>query len=772
MNPNSFRVFKIRILKKLCFIGLISISNLIQSIEIDGNLSDLEWKDANRIDAFRQILPFTLSDPLYKTEVLVYEDERGIYLGYRAYQPTKTMRANLHERDAWQTNADRVGFIIDYNADSSVAYEFSVSLGGSMRDVVFTNENNQKPDWDADWEAATSQEENVWYCEMFIPWSVAPMKIQKGDFRKVKLGFFRQSMAEGKVYATVKSNPTRNPFISLLNDYVFKNFGASKKDFFPYLTLNNDRLEEDNTSKAGAEFFWKIDSGKQLNIAINPDFGQVESDDVVVNFSNIETYYADKRPFFAENQSMFDVSGYRFFYVINTRRIGGTPDYNCEEYSEELQNLCDLTSQENGSNDIDLAVRYTQQANNTEIGFLGAFEADEDYSQGKDFYAARIRNSYKNFKVGYLGTYVESPIFDRTASVHTVDFDYKYSPELRLYGIFLNSLVNGEEGLGLRLGMNHMPNKDRSNYLGFYYFDEDLNLNDMGYLGRNDWMLFGGRTQFRQTNFSPDSATLKREYTLMFSADSNLSGDREPAKLAFEFQNIFKSTAGLELELFYRTKGKDNIITDGYKFAPYVEMPQGYGSKIEFEGPRSDFWAYGFVVYSGKGSEYSPSLNKSYGYKGFARFFPMENLVFSLGYANHKEKEWLNWIERDLLATYKRNKRVTSINLTWFRGNKHELRLKSQFVAFTARNPQAYIADIKGQLDKTDIDISSFTLSDVSFQVRYRYEILPLAYLFVVYTKGGRVEAEDEEDNLGKIYQRPWDEPTTDSFTIKLRYRF
>ena len=78
----------------LVFIGLISISNLIQSIEIDGNLSDLEWKDANRIDAFRQILPFTLSDPLYKTEVLVYEDERGIYLGYRAYQPTKTMRAS------------------------------------------------------------------------------------------------------------------------------------------------------------------------------------------------------------------------------------------------------------------------------------------------------------------------------------------------------------------------------------------------------------------------------------------------------------------------------------------------------------------------------------------------------------------------------------------------------------------------------------------------------------------------------------------------------
>ena len=47
------------------------------------------------------------------------------------------------------------------------------------------------------------------------------------------------------------------------------------------------------------EVFWKIDAGKHLNIAINPDFGQVESDELVVNFSSSETFYSDKRPFFS-----------------------------------------------------------------------------------------------------------------------------------------------------------------------------------------------------------------------------------------------------------------------------------------------------------------------------------------------------------------------------------------------------------------------------------------------------------------------------------------
>ena len=75
----------------------------------------------------------------------------------------------------------------------------------------------------------------------------------------------------------------------------------------------------DLLSKAGAEVFWKIDSSKQVNLTLNPDFGQVESDEVVVNFSAFETFYSDRRPFFAENNNLFDVSD-RMHRIINTRR--------------------------------------------------------------------------------------------------------------------------------------------------------------------------------------------------------------------------------------------------------------------------------------------------------------------------------------------------------------------------------------------------------------------------------------------------------------------
>ena len=93
-------------------------------------------------------------------------------------------------------------------------------------------------------------------------------------------------------------------------------------------------------------------------------------------------------------------------------------------------------------------------------------------------------------------------------------------------------------------------------------------------------------------------------------------------------------------------------------------------------------------------------------------------------------------------------------------------------VAFTARDPLPYLGDSYGQLNAIDMALDPFTLSDLAFQVRYRYEILPLAYLYVVYSRGGRIIRTDLEDDLEEIYKRPWNDPQADTFTVKVRYRF
>ena len=102
---------------------------------------------------------------------------------------------------------------------------------------------------------------------------------------------------------------------------------------------------------------------------MNPDFGQVESDEVVVNFSAFETFYSDRRPFFAENNNLFDVSDY-MHRIINTRRIGGRPDYDCSIYGE-LEEYCRQNKSE--TSEIDFALKYTQKGE-VDFGFMSASE--------------------------------------------------------------------------------------------------------------------------------------------------------------------------------------------------------------------------------------------------------------------------------------------------------------------------------------------------------------------------------------------------------------
>ena len=102
----------------------------------------------------------------------------------------------------------------------------------------------------------------------------------------------------------------------------------------------------------------------------------------------------------------------------------------------------------------------------------------------------------------------------------------------------------------------------------------------------------------------------------------------------------------------------------------------------------------------------------------------------------------------------------------------HELRLKSQMVAFNASDPKAYLGNLNGDLIPDLQALNPITLSELAFQIRYRYELMPLAYLYVVYTKGGRFIFDDEEDDLGKLYKAPWNDPQSENFTVKLRYRF
>ena len=752
------------------FFSLILSEFIYSEIEVDGKVIEEEWSSAIVVEDFFEIFPFTLNDPAYKTRLLILEKEDGLYFGFINSQPKETLRSQLHQRDDRDPKADRVGVSIDFDGDSLQAYDFTVSLGGSLWDSVYTNSDQGDSDWDADWQAATSEGENGWYAELFIPWSVTPMKKQIGEVRKVRLAAWRQAYEISRAFSTARSNPYRSQFLSYFKEYEFKKVDAGRIDFFPYLTTSNERTTNSTNFNGGAEIFWKIDSNSQFNITFDPDFGQVESDDVVINFSATETFYQDKRPFFSENQSLFRIDGYRFFHVINTRRIGASPDYNCSQYESQIEEICNSSKED--YSDIDAAFRYTSLGQNYDVGFLGAFESNSPFSSGRDFAAARVRTSFNNLTYGYLGTYTQNSVLDRNANVNAFDFDYRPSKMTSLYAVLLNSNVNGQSGYGGRIMFSHMFNPQLMTGLGLLYMGENIDMNDMGYQSRNNRISFGGRTSYEQTNFSEEDLTLKRNYRVSYMWKTSNRGDREPAGLEFKFENDFKNNSSVEFEMDYSTKGKDVTITRESPLALYVNRPEGKGVSFKYSSPRNSKFTYTLYGRRGNGSEYGGNRGWTSKYYLGLGYQPSSNLSYYVGFSDEKENNWLNWTKDNLLATYDREQRNLNATIKWFKGNKHELRVRAQLVSFTARNGIPYIADSSGDLFLSNYEVNSFTLGNLAFQIRYKYEILPLSYLYLVYTKGGSVFELDEEDSFEEIVKRPWLEPDRDNFTIKVRYRF
>ena len=348
-------------------------------IVIDGELNETEWQQAETFEDFVVTRPFSLDAPTYKTKVLIYSDLKGVYVGFVNQQPVETRDRRRHKRDMLRQDYDRNVVVIDFDNKGNSAYMLGVSLSESLIDFTITNESDIDGDWDGEWFAKTSESEENWYSEFFIPWTMASMNKQEGPNRKIGIATSRLIQHEAKYVAFPKASPLRKKFLSLLHTIEVVQSNPTRLDFYPYLVAKDDFLNDDVSYQAGSEIFFANGKGGELSVTLNPDFGQVESDNIVINYSARETFYSDKRPFFTQSQSLFDISndwfpGFELYSIIHTRRIGARPDYDCSKYGTEFggnneEELACQTNQES-NNDIDAAVKYTQMGEKTDFGFL------------------------------------------------------------------------------------------------------------------------------------------------------------------------------------------------------------------------------------------------------------------------------------------------------------------------------------------------------------------------------------------------------------------
>ncbi|HKS25167.1 MAG TPA: DUF5916 domain-containing protein [Thermoanaerobaculia bacterium] len=310
---------------------------------IDGDLSDPAWQSAPEFTDFTQHDPDDGKPPTMKTSVRIVYDDNAIYFGLKMDDP-QPPTSLLFRRDNF-AQADFISINLDPQLDRLSGNAFTIFPSNVQGDTVLYNDIGEDPSWDGVWDSATKVVPGGWQLEVRIPFS--QLRFPEKPVHVWGLNITRRTVRNNEWVRIVNTPKGQTGFVSHFADIVgIEGIHRGKPlELVPYTVARTDyrtRLDnsdpflrqQDHRADAGLDLKYALTSSLTLTGTINPDFGQVEVDPAVVNLSQFETFYPEKRPFFTEGLNIFNFndtpapSHFNFFFppsVFYTRRIGRAP---------------------------------------------------------------------------------------------------------------------------------------------------------------------------------------------------------------------------------------------------------------------------------------------------------------------------------------------------------------------------------------------------------------------------------------------------------------
>jgi hypothetical protein len=326
-----------------------------ERIVIDGKLTEKIWQ----VPGFNTLIqqdPEQGVKPTQKTEFWVAYDDDAVYFAARLYDTNPdSIMARLVRRDyIWGDPSDGCVLYLDSYRDKRNGYFFYVSAAGAVADGLIENDTKQPNDlsWDAVWEGARNIDDKGWSVEMKIPYS--QLRFKAGDKQvwgiNVERFISRRFETDMVVYTPRDESGFTSRFPNLTG---FEKISPSAGiEFLPYVvgkaeyigSSPNDPFNSGHEYSPGFGLDMRAGLGRSLtlNATVNPDFGQVEVDPAVVNLSDVESTFEEKRPFFTEGVSIYKFGGggtnndvsfnWPVTDIFYSRRIGRNPQGSLPAY--------------------------------------------------------------------------------------------------------------------------------------------------------------------------------------------------------------------------------------------------------------------------------------------------------------------------------------------------------------------------------------------------------------------------------------------------------
>ena len=307
---------------------------------VDGKLDEEVWQKAVVLKDFYQIQPGDNTPPSRPTEVLLGFDPKFLYIAFKATDEPDKVRATVAKRDNIFQD-DYVGFFLDTFNDKRKAFEVFFNPLGIQADGMLTEGRGEDFSVDLLLESKGMVHETGFNVEIAIPFKSLRFEAGKGKlwgahfFRRIKR--FENELDSWMPFnRSIDSNLSQAGHLTGLE-------GISVErtiELIPSLTVGQNSRFVPTFQMPGPLLVRSIDSGRIVNepvtldagltakfipssavtidLAVNPDFAQVEADQLVVTANQrFPIFFPEKRPFFLEGIDIFQTP----VTTVHTRSI-------------------------------------------------------------------------------------------------------------------------------------------------------------------------------------------------------------------------------------------------------------------------------------------------------------------------------------------------------------------------------------------------------------------------------------------------------------------
>jgi len=288
---------------------------------LDGRLDEAFWQTAQIATDFTQTGAFQGEPSPYKTEVRSVVDANNLYFAFTSYFEPGMLNTSISKRDQTQDRDDTSWIEIDTFGDEGLI--FAIGSNPSGIQVDGRAGYGFDPSLDFIYEVGNAIYEDHYIVEFKIPFSSLRYSIGANQSWRVNFGRIfdigdnigREISWASKIEG-IECNTCQLGFLDSLNppkqDVYY--------DFIPsFVTINQkDFINDSSTSSDEVSLFTKVhlSSVDLLEVALNPDFSQIESDDIQNDINAVNAlYFKERRPFFTEGSEIFNTQGAERGYI-------------------------------------------------------------------------------------------------------------------------------------------------------------------------------------------------------------------------------------------------------------------------------------------------------------------------------------------------------------------------------------------------------------------------------------------------------------------------